>query len=213
MKLLKNTALLLAIVTITATPSRADEYIYSPEICEFQVALPGEPQNAKRCKPDNPEDCSNITSFTHVFGLDATVDIRLTCNKAETDMYERYSGDVMRATLEGMVGKNKLGDYESHYNETDEAKQAVLIGSGDVGNNNKIYMAQLWIGKESVFTIEGELIGGPHEEADDMFADILRSVQLKTPDSAADDDTEEAEAEAEADDSDSDEEDEDSDEE
>ena len=203
MKLLKNTALLMAIVTITATPARAEDYIYSPDICEFQVTLPGTPQNAKRCKPDNPEDCTNITSFTHVFGLDATVDIRLTCNKAEANMRERYSGDVMRATLEGMVGKNKLGDFESHYKEYENAKQAVLIGSGDAGNNNKIYMAQLWIGDKSVFTIEGELIGGPHEEADDMFADILRSAQLKTPAGETGDEDEDSDKEE---DNDSDEE-------
>ena len=184
MRLNKHTVLLL-IMMFFASPALAEDVIYSPDNCEFQVTLPSEPHKAQRCKPDAPEDCHAVTSFTHVFGLDATVDVRLTCNKAEDQMYERYSGDIMRATLEAMAGKNKLGEYESHYQEHDNAKQAVLIGSGASGNNNKIYMMQLWIGKTSVFTIEGELIGGPHEEADDMFADILKSARQKENTEAA----------------------------
>lgn len=165
--------------TKTVTPTADGNYVFSPEGCEFQVTFPSEPHRVQRCDTDNPESCHTVTNFTHVFGLDATVDIRVTCNKAEPQMYERYSGDVMKTTLEAMVGKNKLDEYESHFNDTGKVKQAALIGAGTSGNSNKIYMAQLWIGQTSVFSIEGELIGGPFEAADNMFSDILKSATLK----------------------------------
>ncbi len=176
---LKHLALLFTVMLIAAPAAMADEFVYAPDNCEFQITFPSEPHKAQRCDSEDPTNCHEVTNFTNVFGLDATVDIRVTCNKAEDKMYERYSGDVMKTTLEAIVGKNKLGDFESHYQETEHAKQAVLIGSGLSGNSNKIYMAQLWIGKTSVFTLEAELIGGPLEEADAMFAEILRSATLK----------------------------------
>lgn len=196
---IRATLLLCATLIISAQPARADEqtkteegYLYAPADCEFQVKLPSTPVHARRCSKDNPDECHAVTSFTKVFGLDATIDIRLTCNKAEKGMYDRYTGAVMKATLEGMAGKNKLDEYETHFRQSDDAKEAVLIGAGEQGNSNKIYMAQLWIGHDSIFTIEGELIGGPLKEADDMFAEILRSAMLKK-DAAAKDKTSEKE--------------------
>ena len=60
-----------------------------------------------------------------------------------------------------------------------KAKVASLSGSGKTGLNENIYVAELWIGRNSVFTIEAELIGEHHESADQAFGSILQSVGLK----------------------------------
>ena len=92
-------------------------------------------------------------------------------------MYESYSGDVMQAPLAAIMGENQLEDYQTGYQEFDVAKQAVLMGMGTTGSSDKIFIAQLWIGHKSVLTVEAELVGGPLEEADKMFSDILHGIR------------------------------------
>jgi hypothetical protein len=154
-------------------------YHYAPPGCDFRIDFPGEPFQAKRCDPDDSSKCNAVTSFTHVFALDATVNFNVTCNPPEKNMYDHYSGEVMKETLIALVGKGKLDKYETDFQQFPEAKQASLLGTGKSGNSEKIYIAQLWIGHQSVFTVEGELIGEQTDDADKMFADILRSIRYK----------------------------------
>jgi len=171
--------LLAALVLFCTLPAfAADEHAYAPEDCEFRMEFPGAPFQARRCDPNNPTMCREMTSFTKVFGLDASLSINITCNKAETNMYERYNGDVMQTTLSAMLGRNHLDDYQTGYQEFDEAKQAVLLGTGQAGNSEKIFVAQLWIGHKSVLTVEAELIGSETtKESDTMFSDMLHSIR------------------------------------
>ncbi len=174
------TVLIFLIFLICAPDSFAEDVTYGPESCEFSIVFPGAPYTAQRCNPADPEKCDPITSYTKVFGMDATVNFNVTCIPVSADMYSRYSGDVMRTTLEAMVGRQHLDQYKTSFQQHDDkAKQAILLGAGRTGKSDKIYTAQLWIGHRSVFTVEGELIGVPLDEADDMFAAILRSIGHK----------------------------------
>ena len=154
-------------------------YTYAPANCDFRIDFPSAPLKGKRCDPDDASRCNDVTTYTHVFALDATVDFTVTCNPAEPNMYEHYGGDVMRATLGGMVGKGKLDDFQTSYKQYDDAKQATLIGTGKQGVSDKIYIAQLWIGRKSVFTVEAQMLGADNDAANDMFAGILKSVRYK----------------------------------
>lgn len=162
--------------------AHAEAGIYNPPNCEFQVELPSEPYTVSKCNPDKPKDCHDVTTFTKVFGMTASVDITLTCNPAEKNMYETYSAPVMLKTLEAMVDHDSVDNYEKDVSVTDDVKRAVIIGSGTSGKQKKIYTVQLWIGHKSVFTIEGSLVGDYVAEADTMFADIVKSI--KTVDQA-----------------------------
>ena len=167
----------MTMLLFSALPATAADYAYAPEGCEFRMELPGEPSLSRKCSPDNPEICRDMTGYTKVFGMDATVNINITCNPAPPNMYEQYNGDVMQATMEAMMGKDQLADYQTGYQEFDVAKEAVLLGMGKTGNNDRVFVAQLWIGQKSVFTVEAELIGQKTDEADKMFADILHSIR------------------------------------
>lgn len=166
----------VALLLLCALPARAGEFSYAPEGCEFRMEFPGEPYNSRRCAADDKSICREMTSYTKVFGLDATLNINVTCNPAEEGMYERYNGDVMQATLSAMLGQNQLEDYQTGYREFDAAKEAVLLGTGTTGNNNRILVAQLWIGHKSVFSVEAEIIG-ESPEADKMFGAIVDSIR------------------------------------
>jgi hypothetical protein len=88
-----------------------------------------------------------------------------------------------------MLGHNKLDDYRTGFQQFDNvAKQATIMGTGKTGKSGKLYIAQLWIGHQSVFTVEGELIGNQEDDADQMFAAILKSIRhqsWKSPAEAA----------------------------
>jgi hypothetical protein len=152
---------------------------YAPDFCDFEVTLPETPTNMKKCLPDN--DCFDVSSYTIVYDLQTTVDISVTCNPSTPDAYEQYNEAVMRAALAGMVENKNLSSHEVRFDELKEenAKSAAITGTGTTGRQEKIYTAQLWIGQNSVFTIQAELIGGAHEMADKSFSDILSSIKTK----------------------------------
>lgn len=155
-------------------PVAMPEYTYKAQDCEFLVNFPSEPAVAERC--ETPEKCYKLASFTKVFDMDATIDVSVTCNKAETDMFNRFSGEVMEKTLGAMTADKNVTEYETAFQQFGvDAKQAVLLGLGRGGNHEKIYTSQLWIGQKSVMMLEAELIGVPSQEVDDMFANIIRS--------------------------------------
>ena len=173
------------------------EHVLRIDGCEFEITLPGEPYNSRRCDPENPDKCSRITNYTKTYGLDATINFNITCNPAEDGMFTKYSGEVMKTTLSAMVGKDKLEEFKTDMYEGKDFKQAILIGNGKVNNQDRMYSAQLWIGQTSVFTAEGEIIGYAGDEADKIFADIVGSVR-PIPVDAAQKDTEEETKEEDA---------------
>jgi hypothetical protein len=154
----------------------AEETLHAPPGCEFGIIFPDEPYTRQRCKPENPEDCDSITSFTKVFGIDATVNFNVSCASADEGMMEQFSGEVMKTTLAAMVNDQYLETIQTDFRTLPYAKQAIALGTGTKGNSDKIFAAQLWIGKKSVYTVEGELIGHQLDIADEMFANILTSI-------------------------------------
>ncbi|QQG35634.1 MAG: hypothetical protein HYS17_08925 [Micavibrio aeruginosavorus] len=172
-------------------PAAAEPYTYSPEGCEFTITFPSEPLLGKKCNPDEPSQCHEVLSFTKVFDVTATLKIDVVCNPATPDMYERYSGDVMKTTLIAMAGRGKLEEMETGYNEHPNAKMAFLLGYGKNGEQDLIYNGQLWIGKKSIFSMEADITGDYITGADEMFATILQSVNYKTPPAAVEAETSE----------------------
>jgi hypothetical protein len=154
---------------------------YSPEGCEFEIVFPEQPFQSKRCDPvEKDQDCSNMTTYTKVFGIDSTITYNVSCTPAGADMYDKYDDNVMRTTLNGMTHAMHLETSQTGYMPLKEAKMAVLLGSGKTDNGDDlIYTAQLWIGHKSVFTLEGELRGKYQPEADRLFAEILKTAKLK----------------------------------
>lgn len=155
-------------------------YIYSPEGCDFQVLFPQEPFNTRRCHPDFPDQCDIMTSFTKVFELDSTLTFYVSCSPLPQGEYNQFNADVMRTLLIARGG-NRLETKETAYNEVDDVKMASVIGAGDANNGTDIllYISQIWVSETSLFTIEGELVGNGNPDADQAFANILRSLGRK----------------------------------
>lgn len=151
---------------------------FAPDFCDFEITFPEAPIVQKKCIPGG---CFDVNSYTMVYDLQTTVDITVTCNPSTPDAYEQYNEAVMKAALAGMIENKNLTSHEVRYQtlKDQKVKNAALTGAGMTGRSEKIYSGQLWIGPNSVFTIQAELIGSAHVDADESFRDILSSIKTK----------------------------------
>ncbi|HPF79282.1 MAG TPA: hypothetical protein PLF01_08350, partial [Alphaproteobacteria bacterium] len=115
-----------------------------------------------------------------VYDLTTTVEVSVTCVPSSPANYDRYNENVIRAALKGMVERAELKEYNINTKEDGDIRQGFLIGTGNYGRQTRIYNAQLWIGQNSVFTVEAKLTGRSHQEADTAFGDILNTIKRKT---------------------------------
>lgn len=150
---------------------------FAPDFCDFEITFPEAAYVRPKCLPDGK--CYDVNSYTMVYDLRTTVDVSVTCNPSTPEQYGRYNQAVMKAALEGMVSERRLNDYEVAFRDDKTTKGASLSGTGMTGAQEKIYSAQLWIGPNSVMTVQAELIGAEHTEADKVFSDILASIKEK----------------------------------
>ena len=174
---MKPYKLALVFAFLLSLPASAADFVYAPQNCEFKVTYPEHPSIAEACNPEDPKDCYEVSNFIQVLAADSSVRINSTCNNAEPGMLERYSGDVMQYTL-GTMAKQQVDEYETGFNDHGIAKQAVVLGNKKQPDGSEgVYMAQLWIGKKSVFTIEGQITGTASAEADAIFSAIFKSIR------------------------------------
>ena len=169
-----------SLLAMTAQAQKAEPYSYSPTTCEFEITFPEEPYTVRRCEDENNlKTCYDLVSYTKVYQLDATVNFRVICNPIDDSVYDEYSAEVMKLTLKAMTKDSVVEEFESSFREEENYKQAGLVGEGHVGRTPTIYIAQMWMGKKSVLSVEAELIGEPMEGADTLFSDVLKSVRFE----------------------------------
>ena len=150
---------------------------FAPDFCDFEITFPEAPFNSKKCFEG--ADCYDLQSYTMVYDLSTTVDVSVTCNPSTPEAYKRYNEQVMKAALTGMIDDRQLNEHNMAFRQFDKTKNASLSGTGITGTQEKIYVGQLWIGSNSVFTVQAELVGGEHPVADKSFRDILASIKEK----------------------------------
>jgi hypothetical protein len=155
---------------------------YSPDYCEFETSFPEEPYIENKC--DGGEDrnkCYDLVSYTQTFALDATVTMRVVCNKIGQDIKDKYDETVMIKTLEAMTKEKVVQQFSTSYREDEDGnyRLAGLVGEGKLGMIPSIFIAQMWLGKNSAMTIEAELVGEQFNESDALFRDLLRGVSYK----------------------------------
>lgn len=150
---------------------------FAPDFCDFEMTFPESPLATNRCLPTG--ECYTLHSYTMVYDLQTTVDISVNCTPSTPANYARYTKGVMKAALAGMIQDRNLETHDINYAEEKTTKSAALSGTGKTGAQNKIYTAQLWVGQNSVFTVQAELIGDAHDKADESFGNILKSLKTK----------------------------------
>jgi len=173
---------------VQGTPEAAQgSFPYRQPGCEFEIVFPKAPYTTRRCNPELPDNCELMTSYTQVFDLSATLNFYVSCKPVEESVASQFTQDIMQTPLLARAGASRLQTQETAYDQNDNARMAALLGAGKAGSGNGdlLYVSQIWVGKKSIMTIEGELIGSANDEADIMFADILRTARFIPADGAA----------------------------
>lgn len=158
---------------------------YAPDHCGFEITFPAEPSISRECDGNDQRRCYDLVTYTKTFGIDASIRVKAICNPVGDDIYKRYSTDVMEATLRAMTNKNVIETFEMNSRDEGSYKQSSLIGAGMQGTSSTLYIAQLWIDRQSAFSVEAELLGPENDEADRFFSAILQSVHIKDNEAAS----------------------------
>lgn len=174
-RLLLTAALLLAPV-----PALAEPFTYEPETCEFKITFPEKPLIEQKCTDGEKKICSEIVTYTKVTSADTSVNFRITCNKLDEKEVARYTPEVMQETVKQLLTDANLeGELPKAYTR-DGYKVAAAVSTGMRGDREILYTAQLWMGKDSMFTLEGDMSGPQAEATDKLFTEILGSMHSKT---------------------------------
>ena len=160
-----------------AEEPKEDPARFAPDFCDFEITFPEAPFASKKCVGEN--ECYDVQSYTMVYNLSTTVDVTVTCNPSTPENFTRYNEKVMKAALAGMVNERNLTEHQTQFHQSDKTKNASITGTGRTGAQDKIYVGHLWIGPNSIFTVQAELVGGAHDAADKSFRDILASIKTK----------------------------------
>lgn len=152
------------------------DFRFAPDFCDFEITFPETPAVAQKCVEGT---CFGVHSYTMVYDLQTTVDVTATCNPSTPEDYARYNEQVLRAALFGMIDNRNLTSHETNFDQQEKVRSASITGTGTTGTQEKIYTGQLWVGPNSVFTVQAELVGAAHEIADKSFGDILSSIKTK----------------------------------
>lgn len=171
----------LFLLSFVTPPVMAEDllpYTYELEACEFAISLPSEPVITNQCDADGGR-CYDQLTYTNVFDINSTVRFKVICNAIDPTVIESYSGDIMQATLKAMTKRAVVTTYDVSFEEKERYKYAGLVGEGQTGALPTLYVAQLWIGERSAFTVEADLIGQAAKAPDEMFGQILKSIHFK----------------------------------
>lgn len=153
-----------------------DTLLYEPEYCDFFAAFPSEPMRSRRCEIEDPSRCYDLVSYTKVIEMTSTVKAEIVCNPLPAEAFEAYTQDVMKKTVEAMAMGEVMQGFEPNVREEANFKQAGMIGRGRAGVGDTIFVAQLWVGRNSIMAVQAEIMGDPSETAEKHFAEILGGI-------------------------------------
>lgn len=160
-------------------PDIVNGYTYAPDYCDFTATFPVEPSISTICEEKDPTACYKLASFTKVFDLVSTVKIDVICNPSTEAIYESLNKDRMLETVKAMTKDVVLKTHEVNSRDAEGYRQAGLVGLSKMGMDESIFMAQLWSAKGSLLSVKAQLIGQQMDEADLLFATILKTIGYK----------------------------------
>lgn len=168
-------ALFVALPLLMSSPALAEPFTYAPEGCEFKVTFPEKPYITQKCSSGDEKKCEEVVSYTKVINIDSSVNFRVICSKATAQQIEDYTDEDMRGTVEQMATEASLEPNEAEVVAKDDFKSATIVTIGDRGDREVFYTAQLWVGKKSIMSLEGDMSGPQSEDSDKVFTEVLKN--------------------------------------
>ncbi len=170
---------LTAAVVMMPLPAMAEPFTYAPEKCEFSMTFPEKPYVEQKCTGGETKQCAEIVTYTKIVSPESSVNFRIICSNPPAAELARYTPEVMKETVKQLLSDATLDGAEPKASELEGYKVASTVSAGMRGEREIIYTAQIWIGKTSLLSLEGDMSGPQHAESDKLFAEILGSMHPK----------------------------------
>lgn len=156
--------------------AQAAPFIYGPTSCDFTVTFPEKPFIEKKCADGT---CVEVVTYTQMSEA-SSINFRTTCNPQDAKAVSLYEAEDLKKTLLSMVKEAKLETYDSDSAVLeDKTKTAVAMATGRRNDRDVLYIGQMWVGKKSVLTIEGEMQGPENKKLEEAYMGILKSLHSK----------------------------------
>lgn len=179
MKLFSSLNLALVILLSSGAVAQAEPFTYGPDTCDFKITYPEKPFIEEKCVGEDKKECTEVVTYTKVISVDSSVNVRITCSEKPAKELERYSLEVMQETLKQMLAEANLSSDAIETSDENGIKSAAAVSAGTRADRDIIYTGQIWVGKKSLFTLEADMTGAQHDEADKLFSEILKSMLPK----------------------------------
>ncbi len=167
--------LFLALPLLISSPALAEPFTYAPEGCEFRIAFPEKPYITQKCTSGADKKCEEIVSYTNVINIETSVNFRVICSPATAAQIDGYTEEDMRGTVEQMASEAGLEPNEAEVIKEDDFTSATVVTIGNRGEREVFYTSQIWVGKKSIMSLEGDMSGPESADADKIFSEILKN--------------------------------------
>lgn len=162
-------------VCFFSVPAFAEPFTYAPAGCDMQITFPEKPFIETKClNSGDKQDCTDVVTFKKVVPPAASTDFRVTCVPYSKEELATYTTPVVEKTLEKLLSDQGLEAYDIASREVDGVRRSTTMSVGSKDDVPYIYTAQIWIGKGSMFTLEGSMKGEKNDKVEATFADILK---------------------------------------
>lgn len=159
--------------TVFAAP-----YVHAPQTCEFTITFPEKPHSETKCSAQS-EACAEVVTFAKVPHIGASINFRVSCLPLTEKDVATYTPEVMKQTLSRMLEEAHLPPYSLEAEEKDGVKRASSVSLGTRNGQDVMYTGQIWVGRHSMLTVEGEMQGPQNDTLDRIFAEILKSLRAR----------------------------------
>lgn len=177
----------LSLALVLSIDASAQGYTYNSDTCDFTLDLPETVNVQRQCSvldEDGNETCVERLAYTKTVESSTTIQIDLSCNGLGDVVYDNYNKDKMLFTAESYLisQANTLDDYELRYIEHENSKRVLVFGSGKSGLSDMIYFGHIWLGRNSLLSMNAKIVGSGNVLADNVFKSILVSLVNKKDD-------------------------------
>lgn len=160
-------------------PAAAEPFTYAPPHCDFTITFPEKPFIEEKCTSDKAKACDEVLTYTQMAGP-ASLNFRVTCIKDDPKILATYKTTNLTSTLDDMVKDTGLTSYGADAAEMENGiKTAVNLAGGIRNDREVVYTGQVWLGKNSIFSLEGEMSGPEDKKINEVYTQILKSVMPK----------------------------------
>lgn len=161
-------------------------HIYTAPYCDFQLGFPEDPDVTTSDVPASSGEMvkQDYITFNHIYSLTNSIYMEATCRTLVPGERNMLNDAAIKNTMEAYAKENDIVStgQKIFTDEQTGARAGILIGAkrGMPGTSYVTY--QLWVTKDSLLLFEIQNNGPAMDEANALFTNLLRNINLKTDD-------------------------------